>query len=323
VLGGVLVQSSWRLVFLVNVPVGIAALVAAVVLVPDSRDDGDRALPDLVGAGVLAVAIGSLSLGLVKGPDWGWTSQGALSAFAVTVVGLGLFGVRNRRQPSPVIDPDLLRVRTFAWSNATSLAFSVAFAANLLLAILWMQDVWHFSPIETGLAVAPGPLMVPGFAILGGLIARRFGAGAVTAAGCVLFAVGVGLTQLLLGPIPHYLAEMLPGQIVGGIGVGLALPTILSSATSDLPLPKAATGSAVVNMSRQIGSVIGVSVLIALLGTPATYAQAARAFEHARLACIAAALVGAATATGMPGRLRSPGGRGDLQRADTLAPQRA
>jgi EmrB/QacA subfamily drug resistance transporter len=302
VLGGVLVQHSWRLVFLVNVPVGVIAIVAAVMIVPDSRDQTETLIPDLLGAAILAVAIGCVALGLVKGPNWGWTAPATLSSFGVAVVGIAVFWYRSGRQRSPVIDPALLRVRSFAWANATSLAFSVAFSANLLLAILWMQNVWHFSPIKTGLCVAPGPLMVPGFAILGGHLARRFGVGKVTAAGCVLFGAGVGITQILLGESPHYLSEMLPGQIVGGIGVGLALPTILSSATSGLPPAKAATGSAVVNMNRQIGSVIGVSVLIALIGSPSTYTAAAAGFEHARLACIVAALIGASAAFGMTQR---------------------
>ena len=302
VLGGVLVQHSWRWVFLVNVPLGVIAIVAAIILVPDATRSPDTRVPDVLGAVVLAVAISALALGLVKGPSWRWSSLGVLSAFVVAVAGSGLFAWRSAHHAAPVVDPALLRVRTFAWSNAASLAFAVAFASNLLLAILWMQDVWHFSAVRTGLCVAPGPLMVPGCAILGGHLVRRVGPGAVTAAGCVLFALGVGLTQVLIGEVPHYASELLPGQIIGGIGVGLALPTILSSATAGLPAAMAATGSAVVNMSRQIGSVIGVSVLIALLGTPSTYDEAAAGFLHARLACAGAALVGAVVAWGMTAR---------------------
>lgn len=299
VMGGVLVQHSWRWVFLVNLPLGIIALIAAIIVVPDHKNTTESVLPDLVGAVLLAVAIGALALGLVKAPAWGWTSQHTIVSFAVSFGGIIVFALQSRRHPAPVIDPVLLKVRTFSWANATSLMFAVAFASNLLIAILWMQNIWHFSPVRTGLSVAPGPLMVPGFAILGGHFVRRYGPGLVTTAGCVCFVCGVGLSQLLLGSSPQYFSEMFPAQIITGIGVGLALPTILSSATADLPLARSATGSAIVNMSRQIGSVIGVSVLIALLGTPTTYAAAARGFQHARLACIIAALVAALTAVGM------------------------
>jgi EmrB/QacA subfamily drug resistance transporter len=306
VLGGVLVQHSWRWVFMVNVPLGVIALVAAIVIVPDTKDVVETMVPDLFGALVLALAIGTLALGLVKGPVWGWSSFGTFACLSLTAAGLVYFWSRSRHQRAPVIDPALLRVRTFAWANAASLLFAIAFASNLLLAILWMQDVWHFSPIRTGLAVAPGPLMVPGFAIVGGMFARRIGPGLVTCAGCVLFAIGVGLTQVLLGQAPHYVSEMLPGQIVGGVGVGLALPTILSSATAGLPMMMAATGSAVVNMSRQIGSVIGVSLLVALLGTPRTYDDAVSVFLHARVACMGAALLGSLVAIGMTPRRVAP-----------------
>jgi MFS family permease len=302
VIGGVLVQHSWRLVFLVNIPIGMVAVVCAVRVVPDSKEPASSDLPDLLGSGVLAVAIGALALALVKAPAWGWGSVGVLTSLAVALAGVALFWRRSLHQRVPVIDPALLRVGTFAWSNVTILTFSVAFAANLLLSILWMQDVWHFSPLQTGFGVAPGPLMVPGFAILGGSLARRTGVGAVAAAGCLLLACGIGLTQLLIGPVPHYFTELLPGQLIGGIGVGLALPTILSSGTSGLPPVQAAT----VNMSRQIGSVIGISVLVALLGTPTTYAAATAAFAHGRIACIAACLLAIPFALGMTQRAEPP-----------------
>jgi len=299
VVGGVLVQHSWRLVFLVNIPIGVVALVITKRIVPDSRDHTVTRLPDLVGSFVLAVSIGALALGLVKGPAWGWAAPATVGAFVVAAVGTAWFWWRSLHHPAPVVEPALLAVRSFAWSNAAIIAFSVAFAGNLLLAILWMQEVWHFTPMQTGFGVAPGPLMVPAFAILGGKFAKSVGVGLVTAAGCVLFAAGIALVQAFIGQAPHYFTELLPGQIVGGIGVGLALPTILSSATSGLPPVRAATGSAVINMSRQIGSVIGVSVLVALLGVTVTYSAAYEAFAHARYACAAAALMAALLALGM------------------------
>jgi EmrB/QacA subfamily drug resistance transporter len=303
--GGVLVEASWRWVFLVNLPIGVAALVFAVRLVPDSRDEKIGRIPDLLGAGVLALSIGALALGLVKGPDWGWGAPNTIVALVVAVVGTGLFWTRSLRHPLPVAEPALLKVRAFAWSNATSLLFSIGFAANLLVAILWMQQVWGYSAIQTGLGIAPGPLMVPIFAAVAQSIAGRVPVGRIAAFGCVLVGVGSLLVLTSVGPTPHYVTELLPGWLIGGIGVGFALPTILSAATADLPPDRSATGSAVVNMSRQVGTVIGVSLLVALLGRPIGFDDVHSSFQRVWLAVTMATLLAAVTALGMTPRIDS------------------
>ena len=173
VLGGLLVQISWQWVFIVNVPVGALAFLVAARTVPDSRDTAVSRIPDIVGAVVLAVAIGALTLALVKGPDWGWGAPDTLLSVAVTVVGIALFVYRLGHHVAPVIEPSLLRVRAFAWANVTALLFGIAFGAGLLSVILWMQDTWHYSALQTGFGVAPGPLMVPILAALSQRVAHR------------------------------------------------------------------------------------------------------------------------------------------------------
>ena len=297
--GGVLVEASWRWVFLVNLPVGLAAFVAATRWMPRSRDESVTRLPDVLGALLLAAAIGALTLGLVKGPDWGWGGTRTDAAWAVTAVCLLAFAVSSARHPAPVIAPALLRVRAFAWSNVTALLFSVPFAAALLTNILWMQQVWHYSALKTGFAVAPGPLMVPVFAAVAHRLARRIPVGVIVSAGCLLFGAGAVLTLTRVGASSDYASDVLPGWLTGGAGVGFALPAILSSATAGLPPGQAATGSAVVNMSRQIGMALGVSLVVAVLGTPAGYAAAHAAFQHAWWAVAAVAALAALTAPGM------------------------
>jgi EmrB/QacA subfamily drug resistance transporter len=294
--GGVLVEASWRWVFLVNLPVGVAALVAAALWIPDSRDPAVARIPDVLGALLLAASIGALTLALVKGPDWGWASGRTDIAWAAAGVGLVAFLVSSARHQAPIITPALVRVRAFAWANVTALLFSVPFAAALLTNILWMQLVWHYSALKTGFAVAPGPMMVPIFAAVAHRLSRRVPIGVLVSIGCLLFAAGATVTSLRVGSTPHYAAELLPGWLVGGAGVGFALPAILSSATADLPAAQAATGSAIVNMSRQIGTALGVSLVIAVLGTPVGYAAAHTAFQQAWLALAATAVLGALTA---------------------------
>ncbi|MCW2523852.1 MAG: drug resistance transporter, EmrB/QacA subfamily [Frankiales bacterium] len=304
VIGGLLVEAAWQWVFIVNVPVGVLAFIAALRRVPDSRDTAVSKTPDLLGSAVLALAIGALALGLVEGPDWGWGSGRTVAAFLVAA-GAGLVFVRRMfRHPLPVIEPALLRVRAFAYSNLTALLFSVAFGAGLLSVILWMQDVWHYSSVKTGFAIAPGPLMVPLLAALSQRVAHRVPVGYLAAAGCALFAIGNILLLSSVGEHSHYASEILPGWLVGGAGVGLALPTILSAATADLPPARSATGSAIVNMSRQIGTVLGVSVLVALIGTPMSFARAHSAFQHGWWTIAGAGLLGAVAALGMTPRSR-------------------
>ena len=302
VVGGLLVEAAWQWVFLINVPVGVLALVLAARRVPDSRDVAAGRIPDLWGALVLAVAIGALTLALVKGPDWHWTAAPTLISFLAAAAGLVTFLVRIRRHAAPIIEPSLLRVRAFAWSNVTSVLFSVAFGGGLLSVILWMQDVWHYSALRTGLAVAPGPLMVPLSAALGQKLAHRVPVGYIAALGCLFFGTGYVIFIAGVTTTPSYAAHVLPGWLVGGIGVGLALPTILSSATADLPQARAATGSAVVNMSRQIGTVLGVSMLVAVLGSPSSATAAHTAFVHAWWAIAVVSLLAVLSARGMTPR---------------------
>ncbi|NDU77652.1 MFS transporter [Actinomadura sp. DSM 109109] len=302
--GGVLVDLSWRWVFEVNVPIGIAAVLLAARLVPDSREGATARVPDLTGTAVATASIALLALGLVKINDW--PGERTTLVIAGALLGLTWFWLRSLRHPAPVIEPALLAVRTFFWSNAAVLLFTVAFAANLLLGVLWMQQVWHYSPIRTGLAVAPGPLMVPVMALIAGRLAGRVPVGLITAVGCMLCAFGVVMIAMSLGPTPAYATEMLPGWLIGGTGVGLALPTILSAAAVELPSHRYATGSAVVNMSRQIGAVLGVSLAVAVLGTPHGYPEAHTAYVHAWLTVGAFMVIAAITALGMTPRRPRP-----------------
>ncbi|WP_229705277.1 MFS transporter [Williamsia phyllosphaerae] len=297
--GGVLVEASWRWVFLVNVPIGIAALVAAALVVPRSRDEKVTRIPDVLGAVLLAIAIAALTLALVEGTTWGWTDPRITTSWVITAAALIGFVLRSGRHPSPVIDPALMRVRAFSFANITAVLFSVPFAASLLTNILWMQQVWDYSAIKTGFAVVPGPLMVPLFTIVGHKLAQRVPVGVIVAAGCSLMACSAVLVSLQVGAQPDYVSDLLPSLLIGGAGIGLALPTILSSATSDLPPAQTATGSAVVNMSRQIGTALGVALLVAVLGTPVGYGQAHPAFQHAWWALAAVAVLAAIVAPAM------------------------
>ncbi|TWE11801.1 MFS transporter [Rudaeicoccus suwonensis] len=306
VVGGALVQAAWQWVFIVNVPIGVATIIATMRYVPASRDARAEGNPDLVGAAILAVSIAALALGVVNGPSWGWSDIKTVVSFVVAVMGTASFVLRTMRFPEPVIPPSMLSVQTFAWSNISSLVFSFAFAAGLLANILWLQQVWGYGPMRVGLAVVPGPVMVQVTALISHrLIRRGVTAGAISAIGCALLATGYLLIATTVGHSPHWATEMLPGQLLIGSGVGFALPTILSTGTSDLPAQRTATGSAVLNMSRQVGSVVGVSVLVSIVGSPRGYSEAHGAFRAAWITIAATACLAAVASFGMNPHRRS------------------
>ncbi|EWM18464.1 MFS transporter [Kutzneria sp. 744] len=278
VVGGFLVELSWRWVFLINVPIGIALLVLGFRVIRDYRAEETETGLDIVGAVLLTVGIGALALGLVEGSGWGWTSPGILGSLALAAATLIAFAVNNKRHRSPIIPPSLLRVRSFVWSTVAVTFFSATFGAGLLSRVFWLQDVWGYSAVQTGLAIAPGPLMVPVFAMVAQALNKRVSPGALASIGCLLWTVGTLYMLLAVGPEPHYLTEMLPAWLITGVGVGLALPTMLSSATAELPPARSGTGSAVVNMARQIGTVFGIALLVAILGSPIGYDQQHKAF---------------------------------------------
>lgn len=265
VAGGLLTQADWRWVFLVNVPIGLAALAAGPAVLPSPPRHGDTARPDLLGAALFTGAIGTLALGIVKSSDWGWSSARVLGLIAGCVVLLALFVLRSARAAAPVLPLKLLRVPAFAPASLANVLFGIPFAAMLLSAILWTQDVWHWSPLETGLAVAPGPLMVPFLAFGGAPLVRRAGTALVTAIGSLVFAAGILWWILWMHAGSDYVTAMLPGMVLTGIGVGLTLPTLIGAAVSALPPQSFATGSAVVTMARQLGTVLGIAILVVVL----------------------------------------------------------
>ncbi|MCM2423899.1 MFS transporter [Streptomyces sp. RKAG293] len=304
VVGGLLVEADWRWVFLVNVPVGVVGLVAGARLLPDSRPDRAGRIPDLLGTALLTLAIGALALGLVKSNAWGWSSPGVLGSLLATVVLTGAFVLRSARHPAPIVELPMLRTPAFAAATVAALFFTAAFAAMLLTSVLWCQQVWGYSPIRTGLAIAPGPLVVPLLAISSGPVVRRLGAGRTAALGCLLFGAGLAWWATVLSTDPHYATGLLPGMLLTGIGVGFALPTLVGAAATALPPTRFATGSAVTTMARQTGSVLGVALTVTLLGTPATADATLDAFRQGWWAAVATALLAAAAALTLP----RPGG---------------
>ena len=291
-LGGLLVEAlDWRLVFLVNLPVGLAAWVGGSALLRESREDAG-ALPDAAGAALAIGAVGALAAGIVQGPEWGWTDPRVLAAFAVAPL-LGLWLVlRSLRHPAPVLELCLFRTRSFSVANAGTLLMGIAFFASLLANALFLTSVWGYSVLEAGVAMVPTPVAAAACAALGGRLAERHDPRLLIVPGALLTALGALWLILEVGTTPAYVAQWLPGALLLGSGIGLGYATLTSVAAVDLPAESFGVGSGINAVTRQLGAVLGVATLIAVLGHPAP-AETAAAFDHGWTLVVVAALAAA------------------------------
>jgi len=292
VVGGLLVEVDWRWVFVVNLPIGVLAVVAGLIVLPAPAAREAGPLPDVWGAVLVTAAVAALTGALVEAPEWGWTAGRTFGLLALAVVGGVWFAFRSARHATPLLEIHLLRLPRFGVAGGGTFVFGVAFAIMLLSNVLWCQDVWHWSALRTGAALVPGPALVPIVTILTSRAVRRFGHGPLVVSGGVLFAAGMLWRVVMVSSTPAYLRDLLPSMILSGIGVGLTLGTLIAAGVQSLPGGRTATGSALVNSFRQISSTVGVAVLVTILGARVDVGSV----DGFRLAWVLAAALSLATA---------------------------
>ncbi|MDO9353793.1 MAG: MFS transporter [Solirubrobacteraceae bacterium] len=320
-LGGLLVELSWRWVFIVNVPIALAAVLIGRTLLNEIRDPEPGPRPDLVGAALLVVAIALLTWGVVEAPDHGWGGLRTVGGLLGSVIALVAFAARSRTHAAPVVPPEIVARPAFSWSTATSLLFYVAFGSMLLNGVLLLTQLWDYSTLLAGLALAPGPAVAAATASRGGGLVTRFGARPVMMAGALAFATGALYGHFAVEATPNYLTAFLPANLIGGFGVGLILPSTANAAFGALPPTLLSTGIAVFTVARQVGSALGVAILVAVYASPANATELANAVQggylmmaiSAGLALLLATQVRVAAAGAGPA---GDGGRGDDASSD-------
>lgn len=316
-LGAALITGlGWRAAFYVNLPVGLIAwLVGRRVLEETARAD-TASKPDLAGVALLSVALASLVLAISEGPSWGWTGARVVAAFVIASVLMSAFLIRSSRHREPVLDLTLFRARSFSVANLAALLYSMGFFAMLLGNILFLTSVWHFSILEAGLAVTPGPLVVAAVSGPAGKFAHRHGFRRVLMIGFGVFSIGLVWYVVRVGARADYASVWLPGSLVTGLGIGLTFPVMSAAAVSSLEATRYAVGSAVNQTARQVGGAIGVAILVVILGTPASTIAALTNFKHlwifVALMAVSAGLVSS--------RLAPLSGAARLARADGHEP---
>jgi EmrB/QacA subfamily drug resistance transporter len=268
-LGGVLVAASdWRLVFLVNLPIGVAAVLLARRRLVESRTPGRRRMPDVLGALLFALAIASLVLGVVKGQEWGWGSLRIVAAFVVAV-GLGAVFIRRcAHHRSPIIDLSLLRIRTFTAANAATVVVAAGFYGYTLTNVLFLTGVWRYSVLQAGLALTPGPFIAAAVAGPTSRLVQRVGPRPVLVVGGLFWGAAVLWFVHRAGLTPHFLTVWLPGMVLLGIGAGTVFPNLSAVAVASAPGASFATATGLNSVARQVGAALGVAIVVAIIGMP-------------------------------------------------------
>jgi EmrB/QacA subfamily drug resistance transporter len=265
VLGGVITSGlSWRWIFLVNVPIGVATLAATLLRVDESRDPGARR-PDLLGFATFSSALFLIVYGLIESGTRGWGSAVVLGCLAGGGVMMMVFLVCEALQRRPMLDLSLLRVPTFVGGLTTAFAISAGIFAVLAYIVIYLQDLLHFSAVGSGvrlLAITGAMFVMSGVA---GRLTGRVSARLLIGPGLVL--IGVGLL-LMRGITPaSSWTHLLAGLIVAGVGSGLVNVTLASTAVGVVHPSRAGMASGVNSTSRQVGYAAGIAALGTLLAT--------------------------------------------------------
>ena len=266
-LGGLLVDAAdWRIVFWLNVPLGVAVVAVGRGVLP-VIDPGERRLPDLLGTIVLGGALALIVTGLTQAGEWGWGDTATLGALVAGALLLAAALARARTHPAPAIEVGLWRERQFAIANVLSLLYGIVLFAWLLAGTLFLVDVWRYSIFEAGLAMTPGALVAAVAAAVCGRLVETRGARAVVIAGAAILAADGLYLYAILGSDPSFLVQWLPAGIACGLGFGGVTVGITTAAARALP-PAAFAAGIGLNMSgRQVGGAAGVAFLATILAT--------------------------------------------------------
>jgi len=297
-IGGLLTEhASWNWIFFVNVPVGILGIVASFLLIDESRDPTHERL-DIPGLATSAIGLFALTYGLIEANEYGWGSPRIVGSFVLAVVSLASFVVLERRQRAPMLDLTLFRNRTYVGANLVILLVALAMFGVFFFVSLYMQNILGYSAVEAGAAFLPMTILIIIVAPIAGRLSDRLGSRGLMTAGMVLLSAQLLYFSQLGASATFW--TLLPGLLLGGVGMSLTMTPSTAAATRAVPVDKAGVGSAVLNALRQVGGSLGIAVMGAIMAskltTPPTPESFLAGFEDALRVSAGIAFVGAIVA---------------------------
>jgi EmrB/QacA subfamily drug resistance transporter len=277
--GGVLTEHvGWSSIFFVNVPIGVVAIVASLLLIEESKDTSEGQRLDLPGLLSSALGLFALTYGLIEVNNYGWTSGRILGALAVAAVALASFVVLERRQRRPMLELALFRNATFTGANLVVLLVALSQFGVLFFVSLYMQNVLGYSPVRAGAAFLPMTLLIVAIAPLAGRLSDRIGSRWLVTGGMTLVALQLFYFSRL--GVHETYTTLVPAMLIGGVGMASVMSPSSAAALGGVPVDRAGVGSAVVNTSRQVGGSIGIALMGAIVAHGIAGRQTPEAFVH-------------------------------------------
>ncbi|MBV9413518.1 MAG: MFS transporter, partial [Solirubrobacterales bacterium] len=266
VVGGFLTEDvSWRAIFFINPPIAVGAVAVTLFAARESRDETAARGVDFTGIATLTAGLTALVLALVESNSWHWGSPRIVALFVVAVVALGAFVVTELRVRAPLLDFSFFRSRTSAGANLVAFLVTFAMFAQFFFLTLYMQNVLHYSPLQTGVRFLPATVVIIVMGPLAGRFTDRVGPRPLMALGLVIIGVAL-LIQSRLSIHTGY-GLLLPGFILMGLGIGLVMSPMSTAAMNAVDRTKSGAASGVVSMSRMVGGTVGLAIMGALVTT--------------------------------------------------------
>jgi EmrB/QacA subfamily drug resistance transporter len=262
--GGVITQQiNWSWIFFINVPVGILAIVVARLVITESKDTSEVQRLDLPGLLTSAVGLFALTYALIEANTYGWTSARIVALFAVAVVAMTSFILLELRQMVPMLDLSLFKNATFAGANVVMLMVALAMFGVFFFLSLFVQNVLGYSATQAGASFLPMTMLIVLVAPIAGRISDRVGSRWLMGTGMTLVAASLVAFARLDASSSYW--AILPGMVLGGFGMALAMSPTTAAAMGSVPVDKAGVGSAVLNSMRQVGGSLGIAIMGAIV----------------------------------------------------------
>lgn len=285
-LGALLVNAAgWRWVFLINVPVALLALALGPRVLNESFDPEAQTGVDLLGPPLGAAGVAALVFAIVAAGVRGLLAPVVLGAAAVAVVLLVGFVRRTRAHHSPLFPPGLAAVPTYRSGALGTLVFGAGFAGWLVLAPTFLVEVWDYSIVEAGFAIAPAPVAMAITAGPAGTLCAKYGYRLIITLGALFCVAAVALWLVSVHETSTYVATFLPGAILLGVGVGIGFPMLTAASMHDVPPTRYAVGAAGNTTIRQVALALGISIAVAIVGTADTATNDLKAFRVSWAVC--------------------------------------